>query len=584
MESKSSNKHLPCASAKPKRGETPVKQLWIFLFLAILHTLPLWNLDKNLAGGYGDPFTHATIGEWYCKNVVTGNFHSDFYMSPYGVSMAGTYDSPFPFILTCPFVSAGSLFQFHLFALIQIFLILFSAWLVAKTFFKDKPLRFCYVLFVWWCGFYITRSHQHLTLLSVIWGLQFVLYAAWTINPKTLKGVLIPGLLMALTLVGTFYNIASLLFFAVLLMGYRLWLQRKDFNVRALLNLAYGLILFSALFLLFWGPMIYFILKNGQTNVEMQRKVFNLDLLSPFLPFEGNLIYQLWEGAPRFNFERASPFDPIMIILVFASIFKKEFWQDRWRVLILLLASFYFVMALGPELRINNEVAGYLDFNGTLLDLIPFKFSRTPGRFAAITNLSFIFLGFLFLDRLRSRRLYKYIPLMLGVWIIITGPLLNQMWFFPTIEYRSIVPMVGLESLKKLPVEATVVSIPSAWAQDPTQNFNRIFHGKNITSAYLAYITYNQELIRPFSQDPFLGKMGCQSEITAFSKTPLLSNFDELHKYLIANNLRGFVVNMEILVGQPACKDLALWTIEFLKLPWVRVTEEKGRFITAELL
>src|SRR5437868_2634869 len=108
--------------------------LLILLILGLVHTFPLWNLRENVAGGYGDPLSHATIGSWYCGNVLTGNFHSDQFMAPASTDLSGTYDSPFPFALTCPFVNSGSLFQFHLFTLLQILLIIFSAWLVATRF------------------------------------------------------------------------------------------------------------------------------------------------------------------------------------------------------------------------------------------------------------------------------------------------------------------------------------------------------------------------------------------------------------------------------------------------------------------
>lgn len=561
-----------------------MKQLWIVFLLVFLHAIPLWNLKENLAGGYGDPFTHATIGDWYCKNVITGDFHTDIYLSPYGVDVSGTYDSPFPFILTCPFVAAGPLFQFHLFTLLQILLIVFSSWLVATQFLKSKSLQFCYILFVWWCGFYIARSHQHETLLSVIWGLQFIFYVVFYFNPRSLKSTLISSLMMALCFAGTFYNIASLLFFAGILVAYKLWQSRKDFVFgKTYRNLFLGLGLFSILFGFLWWPMIAFTLKNGVVEVTSQRSLYNLDLLSPFIPFETSLLYRWWGEGFKQGFERYNSFEPIMLLLVMAFVATRRFWQERMRVLILLLAVFYFVLSLGPELRINNEVSSYLDFNSIILNYFPFKLSRTPARFAAITNLCFILLGFIFLDQVIDERNKKYISYGLFIWILFSGPLLNQMWFFPTIPYQSIIPARGLASLKGLPAEVIVVSLPSAWAQDPTQNFNRLFHEKNITSAYLAYTAYNKRVIDQFTGDPFLGKMGCQNEITAFSRTPFLTNFEELHNYLKEKKFLGFVINKQILLNRPDCKDLATWTIEFLKLPWVHATEENAYFITAEI-
>lgn len=561
-----------------------MKNLIVIIVLVFLHTLPLWNFKENLAGGYGDPFTHATIGDWYCNNVLTGNFHYSGYLSPYGADVSGSYDSPFPFILTCPAVPAGPLFQFHLFTLLQIILIVFSAWLVAKTFLKSNSLQFCYILFVWWCGFYISRSHQHETLLSQIWGLQFVFYAVATLAPRNIKSVLISSFLIALALTGTFHNIATLLFIAITLTLFKLWQMRKDLvYVKTHLNLFLGLLLSALIFGSLWWPMITFTLKNGAVDVSMQRQLFSLDLLSPLIPFESNLIYKWLEMNPILSYERYNSFDPIILSIMIISLFFKGFWRERVRIIIFILGLFYFTLSLGPELRIKNEIFSTFDFNAEFLNFFPFKVSRTPARFAAITNLSFVLLAFLFLEQYSANRYKKSIAFVLIVWIFVTGPVMNQMLFFPTIKYQSIIPMQGLESLKKLPADSIVVSIPSAWAQDPTENFNRLFHQKDISSAYLSYTAYSKSIREQFVADPFLGRMGCKDDVTAFYQNPLLGSFENLRAHLKERKLRGFIINKLILLGRPECQDLKNWTIEFLKNPWIKVTQENVNFVTAEI-
>ncbi|MBC7370690.1 MAG: hypothetical protein H7326_03940 [Bdellovibrionaceae bacterium] len=561
-----------------------MKQLALVFLLAILHTLPLWNWDHNLAGGAGDPFAHAAIGEWYCKNVVLGNFKSDIFMAPFGTDLSGSYDSPFPFILTCPFYAAGPIFQFHLFTFIQIAMILLSAFLVARTFFKHKGLQLCYILFVWWCGFYVVRSHQHITLLSVIWGFQLVLYALWTFNPGSWRRVAVPGALIGLALTGTFYNIASLFFISLILIFVRLWQTRKDFIWKSLLYIPGGVLSFLVVFLPLWGPLIYFTLWNGAPDVIPQRAFYNLDLLSPFIPFDGNWLSQFFGGDLRIGFERYNPFEPIMLILAIFWACHKKFWKDGWKATIFILSIFYFILALGPELRFNNDAYFDLNFNKLVLDFFPFRLSRTPARFAAITNLSFVFLGFMFLDQISRETWKNWIAVGLLGWIVLTGPGLNNMWQFPTLEYPSLFARQGLASLKALPDDSVVISIPSAWAQDPTQNFNRLFHRKNISSAYLSYPAYNQKTIALTVPDPFLGKLGCAGEITAYKKNDLMSNPAELQKHLKERKFRGFMINKQILSGQANCAELTQWVLWFVKLPWIRVTEENANFVTAEML
>lgn len=558
--------------------------LLVLFIVGFLHTIPLWNVRENLAAGYGDPLGHAAIAGWYCSNVLTGNYHSNQYMAPYGVDLSGTYDSPFPFILTCPFMEAGPLFQFHIFTLLQILLIVLSAWLVATRFLKGTLLQTAYVLFVWWCGFYVVRSHQHVTLLSMIWGTQFIFYAVMNLKPRHLGNVLGAATLLGLSYTGTFQNIPGLFLLTVALITYKFWLERENLlQKKSLLNLSLGLVLASVLFFAFWWPMITFTLKYGTVAVESQRQFYNLDLLSAFLPADTSSLYNWFPSLPRLQMERENSIDLLVLALVLISLFSKEFWKDSFRVLILILALIYYVLALGPELRIGNDVTSYLDFNVEIFKHFPFTVTRTPGRLALITSLSFVLLSFLYLDQIKESRWKKLLAGGLIIWIVVMGPALNNMWFFPTLNYKTILPENGLTQLRNMPPETLVVQIPSAWAQDPSPNFLQLFHGKNITSAYLAYTTYNKALLEKFLPDPFLGKMGCDGEATAFGPNPLITNADQLRMHMLSRNMRAVIINKQILVGNPGCKNLLDWVKEFVKLPWVRPLEENNLFIVAEI-
>lgn len=562
-----------------------MKYLAILFLFALLHTLPLWKLEKNLVGQYGDPLAHAAIGEWYCKNVVTGNFQSDIYLSPHGVDFSGNYDSPFPYILTCPFVQSGPQFQFHLFTFFQVLLIVISSFCVAKLFFKSPLLQFTYVLFVWWGGYYVARSHQHMTLLSNIWGIQFVLYAIWSLRIQEWKSALKSSFLLALSFAGTFQNIPSLSLLALGLFLLSVFEERKKILSKVgFRNLLIASLVFSGVFLLLWGPMIVFTLKHGTPNVADQRQVYNLDLLSPLIPFGGNLLFQWIEVPLKLSFERYNSFDAFVFVVFLISLFAGSFWKSRLKVLLLILGVVYFFLSLGPELRINGEVVSSLSLNQWIYQYLPFSLTRTPARLALVTQLCIVLLAFLYLDRLRSPKTKKILSFVAVGWILVTGPLLSQTYFFPTFDYKSILPMKGLESLKNLPEDSVIVHIPSAWAQDPSQNFHRLIHGKKISAGYLAYPVYNESVAKTFAQDPFLGKLGCRNEVTAFMTSPMLENLDYLRVYLKKNGYRGFIVNKSILLGSSDCQELLSWTRRLLQSPWIKTTDESNLFLTAEIL
>ncbi|MBS1970233.1 MAG: hypothetical protein JSU04_07990 [Bdellovibrionales bacterium] len=566
--------------------KTPNKSvvvLFVVLLAGFIHTFPLWNWKENVAGGYGDPTSHATIAQWYCGHVLTGNFHSDQFLAPFGADMSGTYDSPFPFALTCAFGKAGTILQFHLFTLFQIWLILLGAWLVATVFIKSPVRQLAYILFVWWCGFYVARTHQHMTLLSSIWGIQFILYAALNLDISRFRTILVGGVLLGLSFVGTFHNIPMLSIFALILVIYKLWEQRSKLNRKILLYLTAGVAVSLGIFLVFWWPMIAYSLKNGPVLVDSDRRAYNLDLLSPLIPFDTSLLYQWWSDLPKLSLERQNYFDPLILIIFIFSLCKRQFWKDSFRVCLLGVSIFYFIISLGPELRFNNEVLAYLDFNSELLHSFPFRITRTPGRLLLVTNMCLIFSVFLFLEQSKEGKWKKCFSWILVAWAIFTGPLLNQMWFFPTLKYLEVFPMAALEQVRNMPNETIVVQVPTAWAQDPSQNFQQIFHNKKITSGYLAYTNYNKEVQEKFSKEPFLGRLGCEGESTAFEATPLMTNSEMLYNYMKMHRYEVIIVNKLILLGNPACGKLTSWLKELVKQPWIKVIAENNAYVVLML-
>lgn len=568
--------------------KTPNKSILVLVVLLIaglLHTLPLWNWRENVAGGYGDPLSHATIAQWYCGNVLTGNHHSDQFLAPFGADMSGTYESPFPFILTCPFVDSGTIFQFHIFTLLQIWLIILAGWLVATLITQNPVRQAAYVLFVWWCGFYIARTHQHMTLLSMIWGTQFVFYAIMSLDLRKLKSVLGASFLIGLSYTGTFQNIPTLFLFTFVLVALKLYEERKSLkDLKVLRNLGLGVLVMFGVFLALWWPMIAYTLKNGAVLADADRRLYSLDLLSFLIPYDTNLLYEWLPSLTKFPLERQNSFDLLIFAIAVFSMFKRQFWKDTRRVVLLVLAVIYFVLSLGPELNINNELITYLDFNSELFRTFPLRITRTPGRLALITNVCLIFFAFVFIEQTKETRWKKYLSYFLVGWAVLMGPLMNRMWFFPTLEYQKILNMAALTEVRNMPDDTIVVQIPTAWAQDPSQNFQQIFHGKRITSGYLAYTNYNATVIDNFSREPFLGKLGCDGTPTAFEPTGVFLEAETLRMYLKTHHYDVMIINKLALVNNPACGKLTGWLQSLVKQPWIKSLGENNLYLIVAVL
>lgn len=117
-----------------------MKSALVLLVLFFLHTIPLWDVENKLVGGIEDPAAQSSMPEFYCSKILFWDFHDHRFFAPEGVSLANSYDSPFPMILTCPFGAMSSQAKFHMFAGLQVFLVLFCSWLVALLIFPNSAV------------------------------------------------------------------------------------------------------------------------------------------------------------------------------------------------------------------------------------------------------------------------------------------------------------------------------------------------------------------------------------------------------------------------------------------------------------
>ncbi len=553
-----------------------MKALLVLLPLFFIHTASLWNPGEKLAGGYGDPLAHAGIPEWYCSMIPQWQTRTDRFMAPFGVNMANSYDSPFPLILTCPFSGLGTIGQFHLFAALQVLLILLSSWMVARVLFREESWRIAYVLFAWWTGFYIGRVQEHYTLLSGLWGFQFLLWIALAVDVRRARDVLLAGLLLGLTFSGSFHNIAMLGMPALLLVGYVFWTQRARLKSLAVArNISGALVIFVAVFGYLFGPFVEGYFTQDLRRLPGDRGFYSLDLLSPFVAHPLNWMHALTGRWARIPSEALNSFDLVVLVAAVWALTRKSFWSGRLERVLFAVAALSLIAALGPVIRFNQTELFANPLDAILAQLPPFSFSRTPGRFAAVTGLCLTYFALTFLHR-RFLPLGWKVPAALCAWVLIMGPAMNREILLPTLEYRRIFPMTGIEAIRQAPAEFIVAHIPAAYAQDP-QNFLQIFHEKKITSGYLSYATYTDETLIPHANDPFLSQLGCNQTVLPFRNGELMRAPYALRAHAVSKNLRVWILNKRIL-SDPNCADLLAWLRQIVKQPWMKLIEENENY------
>ena len=552
-----------------------MKSFLLLLTLVIIHTFPLWNYTERLAGGLGDPLAHAAIGDWFCGNIVQGEWYTNKFQAPHGVDISGNYDSPFPFIATCAFTTLGSVFQFHLFTILQVLLIVISSFLVARHFLKDKILQIAYVLFVWWTGFYIAKSHDHMTLLSQIWGAQFVVFAIMAANFKSLKSVLLNSFLLGLSFIGTFQNIPGLFVLTIGLALYRIFENPRQFKSVAVIgHISLGLALSLTIFILAWYPMIQFHLAhpNPLLNPQNFRILFSLKFSDLFTPFSTH-IFSSYFKPTYLGSESTNTLDIVIVAAFLGFAATKKFWQSRLTLCLVAIATVYLYLALGPAFGLNEFI----------FKQFPFYLTRVPARFALFFYLCLLLIAFIHFDFLKNIMFKKYLGFFLIAYIFVAGPVLNNLYFFPTVVINSFIPKKGLAEFKQLSDKNIVVNIPSSWAGDQSQNFLQLYHNKKITSGYLAYTTYTEELYQKAMQSPLLGYTGCKGQALEFTRTAFHTDFAQVKNYLVENNLTLFIFNKSTLFRDPSCKDLADWSLLLARQPWMTIVDENDAFVMTRI-
>lgn len=324
----------------------------VFLgMLLLLHTATLWSPSKQLAGSMGDTLAHASLPQWFCKDVIRGSLHLTQFLAPWGADASTNYDSPFPLILTCPFVELGGPAQFHIFVFLQIFLIVATSFLVGREIFsKNWIWQVCYVLFVWFTGFYFAQSLEHFTLFSGIWGFQIVIWSALTANLKSRWSMIVRGLAIGLVFAGTFHNIAMLSIPILVLGG---WAIKRQSPIRrpAMINLFFMVCATSVIVGVLFAPTIHAFLTQDLVNTSGVRGLYSADLIALFVPSITSRLYYLAFEAIKVpfslvtHFERINSMDVLVWIPLLLSFKIRKFWSHSIYRVLLGLSILYFCLA-----------------------------------------------------------------------------------------------------------------------------------------------------------------------------------------------------------------------------------------------
>ncbi|NJL24631.1 MAG: hypothetical protein HC902_05305 [Calothrix sp. SM1_5_4] len=437
-----------------------------------------------------------------------------------------------------------------------------TAWLVARTLFRRTDWRIAYVLAVWWCGFYIARTHEHFTLLSSIWGLQALIWMGLNADLSDRRKTALFGALTGLVFCGTFHNLAMLSLPFALILGASLWAGRRRIDA---VGFVAATALFALVFTAFFGPAVVGYFRDQLPSLSSDRALYNLDLLSLFVPHPDSRLYAWFSLRAPLAGERLNSVDAAILVLCLLTATKARAWRDHHIRLAGAIALLSWIFALGPEIRFNSVVLAGNPLDSVLASLPPFSLSRTPGRFAAVTVLSLTFIAFWALRQEYVRAPRGAAWFLIG-WFIFSGPVMNRQITVPAVAYRAVFPMKALAEIHNSPFDDIVLHLPTALSSDPSQNFMQLFHGKRISSGYIAYTAQTPDVVAALAADPVLAQSDCDGEAFAFRGDGLLADPVRVREYLKRSKLNYVIINKRYL-SMSRCARLLEWVRTLVREP-----------------
>ncbi|MDX1378030.1 MAG: hypothetical protein R3307_04205 [Anaerolineales bacterium] len=350
----------------------------------LMNVWNLWWIDTAVS----QPSTHASI------------WHTDMLHWPFGVTLRGQTLNPFNGLFAVPLLRVMSLVQAH--NTIVIFAFVMSGvtayWLsyyLTKSFWGSLVAGYIFTF----SSYHFAHYYGHLNLISMEWIPLFVL--CWIVlitRPSVLMG-LASALTLWLVLLCDYYYFFYCVLAGVLIALWYIIVKKKIwlFLSREYLT---PLSVFIVSTLILTGPIILPLMYLMRTDPLLDAhnpEGFGLDLLVLFIPGEtwrfGHLTEGFWSKLP-IGISEASVYLGYLVILLLVFM-----WMQRKNMetairgetnLWFFLIGFFFLMALGPVLRINGKPLFDAIMPYTVMEkVLPFlKLSGVPVRMVVMVTLS----------------------------------------------------------------------------------------------------------------------------------------------------------------------------------------------------
>jgi len=388
------------------------------MMLGVCFTLPgSVSLRSVLLGYSGDNYQHAWF-LWHFATAVTHGqnpFYTRLIFYPHKVNLAWSTTDPLAGVLALPFsVGLGPVFSYNFSLILQLALAAFFARLLCLRVCGNEVAALIGGICFGFSPFLLAHALGHLSLVTAFPVPLYVLALDSLLrknNPSWKDGLLL-GLALFLTSLAHYnYTVFCILLTPVII---AVDLLREDAGmlkrIRAPLTCA------AVTFLVSFSPFLIMLLGN-RSDVPQSRPLdhldqFSADVLGFAVPswnhvllghFARNLDPNLFVAG----FEGTVYIGPVILLLACVGFWKGRALHPRWTARAAVAAIFFYLLSLGPHLRIWGR---QLSIPGPAFFFYRLRFAQfvsAPARFHVVTMLFLSVLssmGFAFLmSKIRSR-------------------------------------------------------------------------------------------------------------------------------------------------------------------------------------
>lgn len=373
----------------------------VFLALAAVFLLPGSVAPSSALLGYpGDNFQNAWFLWYFARAVAHGQnpFYTHLLFYPTRVTLAWSTSDPIAGLMALPLsLMAGPVVAYNLSLVLQLALAAFFGRLLCLRIARNEAAAFIGGIVFGFSSFLLAQSLGHLSLVTAFAIPLFVLVldGIWKAENPSWKFGIPLGLALLLAALAHYNYVVVCIAFAFF------WVVvdvARDFSggMRLIARVWKPLATGAATFVVGFSPFLWMMLRNP-AGIPLSRtanhvELFSADVLGFLIPSWNHILFGRFAQHtldPRVfmaGYEGTVYAGIVVLALAVLGFWKGGFWKGRksrepWVVRAALLAVIFYLLSLGPELRLLGHPL-HIPGPARLLYVLPFaKFVSAPARF-----------------------------------------------------------------------------------------------------------------------------------------------------------------------------------------------------------